>query len=310
MVTLKLNIDALGDLGNLDRQANTFSSFLSDIRTKVPRFKWLSTPPTAVPEGFHALHYMIFLVFCDFLQPESSLSTSDAVNCILKAFPGHEVDYGAIIIVCLELAAQIPYHHPSQQKLARLLWCMGRSTERLNQGGWNNGELEAFYQTLGIDLTDANLQPREESDPEYSSDRFVNYVAFVANVLAIGIFRPWSRTPLSILSRALERRHNEETPEVRDAWVLGAAQLVLWHGQGLFKLVLSPEDLVEDDKVPRWLVGEPEEHGPIELERWVLWRDRFNEVAGNETYGAECRDVAKKAAEIMDVIKRSMLFKV
>lgn len=97
---------------------------------------------------------------------------------------------------------------------------------------------------------------------------------------------------------------------VRDAWVLGAAQLILWHGQGLFKLVLSPEDLVEDDKVPRWLVGEPEEHGPIELEKWVLWRDRFNEVAGNETYGAECRDVAKKAAEIMNVIKRSMLFKV
>lgn len=137
MATLKLKIDGLRDLEDLDRRAITFSIFLSNIRTRFPGFEWLSTPPTAVPKGFNPLHYMIFLVLCDFLQPESSLSTIDAVNCILEAFPDREVEYGAIIIVCLELAAQIPYHHPSQHKLARLLWSMGRSTERLNKGGWN-----------------------------------------------------------------------------------------------------------------------------------------------------------------------------
>lgn len=134
----------------------------------------------------------------------------------------------------------------------------------------------------------------------------MNYVAFIANVLDIGIFRPWSRTALFIMSRALEQRHEEETPRVRDAWVIGAAQLILWHGQGLFKLVLSPEDLDEDGRVPKWLVGEPNVRGPITLETWHLWRSWFVEAADNETYGIECRDVSKKAAEIMKVLEMSM----
>jgi hypothetical protein len=31
--------------------------------------------------------------------------------------------------------------------------------------------------------------------------------------------------------------HSQDTPEIRDAWVLGAAQWILWNGQQLFKLV-------------------------------------------------------------------------
>lgn len=31
--------------------------------------------------------------------------------------------------------------------------------------------------------------------------------------------------------------HSQDTREIRDAWVLGAAQWILWNGQQLFKLL-------------------------------------------------------------------------
>lgn len=37
--------------------------------------------------------------------------------------------------------------------------------------------------------------------------------------------------------------HLQDTPEVRDAWVLDAAQWILWNGQQLFKLVHWREEL-------------------------------------------------------------------
>ncbi|KUL83911.1 hypothetical protein ZTR_06854 [Talaromyces verruculosus] len=37
--------------------------------------------------------------------------------------------------------------------------------------------------------------------------------------------------------------HSQDTPEIRDAWVLGAAQWILWNRQQLFKLVQWREEL-------------------------------------------------------------------
>lgn len=92
--------------------------------------------------------------------------------------------------------------------------------------------------------------------------------------------------------------------------MLGAAQLILWYGQGLFNLILLPEELEPepDYTVPRWLGAEPDARGPLTLKTWLVWREGFLDASESSDYGAECREVAKKAANIMDTLQKSMTF--
>ncbi len=90
--------------------------------------------------------------------------------------------------------------------------------------------------------------------------------------------------------------------------MLGAAQLILWYGQGLFQLVLLPKEQEQDDTIPSWLASEPDERGPLSLKLWHMWRGKFAEASESSDYGAECREVSKKAADIMDALERSMMF--
>lgn len=71
---------------------------------------------------FHILH--------DFLQPDTASTLETTAQSILDLLPenapyGHEVwIFGE---TCIEVAEQIPYHHPSQLKLAALLDYIGMS---------------------------------------------------------------------------------------------------------------------------------------------------------------------------------------
>jgi hypothetical protein len=67
----------------------------------------------------------IFLVLRDFLQPNTSISLSNAVDCVLKEFPVSEDfpvtddDIFNLACICVELAEQIHYYHSAHEKLAR-----------------------------------------------------------------------------------------------------------------------------------------------------------------------------------------------
>ena len=64
----------------------------------------------------------------DFLQPSSRLTVQSAAQSILKLLPGNDpysievMEFGG---TCIEVAEQIPYHHPSQIKLADLIEELG-----------------------------------------------------------------------------------------------------------------------------------------------------------------------------------------
>lgn len=63
------------------------------------------------------------------------MSLKDATNCAVDVFPKNYTDMRSLNYVCTELAEQIPYDHPSQLKLARFLWSMGRSDRRILNSG-------------------------------------------------------------------------------------------------------------------------------------------------------------------------------
>lgn len=66
----------------------------------------------------------------DFLQPDTDLSLQEAAKAILVLIPVNASGYAEVCSfgeICVELAEQIPYHHPSQVKLTQLLHFLSAS---------------------------------------------------------------------------------------------------------------------------------------------------------------------------------------
>lgn len=168
-----------------------------------------------------------------------------------------------------------------------------------------------FYQHLLEDLVDNRGDP---GDGGADLMRYVNYQAFLANLMEVGVFLPGPGSALYAMRGAFEESHKEESPGIQDAWVLGAAQWILWNGQGLFKLLLWPTDayvpsIKNNEPVSMWMRdGKLEGTQQVALESWHAWNSRFGEIAGDGAVGEECRRVAGKAAGMMDMLEGGMLF--
>lgn len=70
----------------------------------------------------------------DFLQPDSTLEVSKVGHYLLAMVPekGNRQELFELGEAYIELAEQIPYHHPSQLKLARLVELTSRSSRVRN----------------------------------------------------------------------------------------------------------------------------------------------------------------------------------
>lgn len=78
----------------------------------------------------HAIDRQAFGVLDDYLQPSSNMSLEAASTSILSMLPGNDLKELSILSLselCIELAEQIPYSHPSQMKLVRLLQQVAQS---------------------------------------------------------------------------------------------------------------------------------------------------------------------------------------
>ena len=108
--------------------------------------------------------------------------------------------------------------------------------------------------------------------------------------------------------------HHESRRGVpREIWVLAVAQWILWYGQSLFKQVLFQGEVSLND-LRAWRPG-PLYKGKanLSLDRWHFWRDGYSAMASSRKeeekgYSEECRDVAAKAAGMMDALERNMTF--
>lgn len=72
----------------------------------------------------------IVSILNDFLQPNSKVLLNEATESILALIPANAPSSAEVFnfgATCVELAEQIPYHHPSQQKFVRLLGLISRS---------------------------------------------------------------------------------------------------------------------------------------------------------------------------------------
>ena len=151
-------------------------------------------------------------------------------------------------------------------------------------------------------------------DPEFPMQH-VNLQAFVANLDDLHIFG----TNYTWAIWAQRDAHEEDPIEkehravIHDSVVLGAAQYILWGGQGFFKQVICPGDVSSYD-LRCWTPGQRyKSKAALSLDRWHFWRDGFNAVASREKekeieFSQECKMVALKAANMMDALEMNMTF--
>jgi hypothetical protein len=100
-----------------------------------------------------------------------------------------------------------------------------------------------FYQHLNENLSDTLVDPagrlKEGEDPM----EYVNSQAFEANLMSIGLMSKGHLLyVVSFLEQAMDGafNHSKEPPQVRDAWVIGAAQWIKWRAEEAFNLVQKP----------------------------------------------------------------------
>lgn len=142
----------------------------------------------------------------------------------------------------------------------------------------------------------------------------VNVWAFSANLFERRIFPTNPHWAIVCLREAFEgaRLGPDDIWTKHNIGLLSVAQWILWYGQSLFKQVLNPIDIMYPD-TPEYDDTGPLYHGKrgLSLDRWHFWRDGFNAVAlsgkeGKQEYSEECRDVAGKVADMMEVLENSM----
>ncbi|KAF7719551.1 DUF3632 domain-containing protein [Penicillium ucsense] len=272
----------------------------------------------------------VFAVLADYLSPESPLPLDLAVESLLKLLPASGPDSEEIYRFgedCFEIAEMSSYKTSAHSRLAQLLEALGLSS----QFTWvtnENGRVWRF-EPLRLSMHNSYKGPNASNPTHY-----INYNSFLAHLYSHRIFPTDPTYALWAMRAAFEDDRDSEPAELRSAWVLGAAQWILWNGQGLFQLVMEPAlfDVTLETwpalrreqawGVGRWYEGRGE--GGLSLERWRFWRGGFGQVetgvgdglgdgdadadGGNDGFSEECRVVAGRARELMEGFERNMRF--
>jgi hypothetical protein len=137
MASLEFDI-GLGDFPEPGTFSSKVSSMVSMIKSTLLRITGSCTYSDS----------NVFIILRDFLQPNTALTLESVVESLIDLLPENASGSARVYsfgTVCLDLAEQIPYHHPSHQKMARLLECIGKSTKV-------NGEI-VFKVTTRAELT-------------------------------------------------------------------------------------------------------------------------------------------------------------
>lgn len=120
MASLKLRLE--------DYEGQDFKGLVSSMKSKLSHES--SAYKTVGTTGYSDTK--VFRILEDFLQPDSKKSLVSTVQSILALIPENaslSTEAYAVGEVFLELAEQIPYQHPSQIKLVRVIEQLSRSAK-------------------------------------------------------------------------------------------------------------------------------------------------------------------------------------
>lgn len=144
---------------------------------------------------------------------------------------------------------------------------------------------------------------------------WVNYHAFLAQLEAAGVwaagmptFAVWEMRDAFETERGGK---DEGQGKIHQYHVMAAAQWILWDGQEIFKYMVNPLPISDVD-ARLWRLGDGctlSSVPVVSLARWQFWKEGFKAAgAGGGEGSHECKDLAGRAAALMDAIEQSMTF--
>ncbi|KXG52508.1 uncharacterized protein PGRI_087920 [Penicillium griseofulvum] len=246
-----------------------------------------------------------FAILDNSLQPDSQVSAAEAATGLNELTPmnrkanGEEAEEP--VSWCLEfwgtineLVKQIPYDHPSQDKMVEIIQELkalpgvevpvSNTTRRI----WTDLPylVEVWFEYA------VNIRPK---DGPLEFERWINWQAFSARALQAGL-ADWFRLATRCFRHTFEEEHLQGN-EFSESLIRGAAQWIEYSGERLFQSL---------DKLPKFIDLKPGKlyTGKMDLsrERWDFWEASFRACAGNETFTAETVLICDKAAQKMAAI--------
>ncbi|CCM05962.1 uncharacterized protein FIBRA_08201 [Fibroporia radiculosa] len=268
----------------------------------------------------------IFDILNDYLQPSSILSLKEATEKLDRCCPLRRPDRDSakerseqeaeverflwgmwehILIV----ATQVPYRHPSQDKLAGLISSLKNIPSDTVVKLWGTNmriwqDLPMLGPNMREDLDVFN--PKSHEGDAQAQERWQSYNAFVARLFRDRTFD----TPLYalwMLRDILEDIGTRQDPISLDAGLPVAAEWIFVAGSILYDFCHSPdkhEPITHD--IARAACGGRNYHGPpgLSLERWQFWKERFAYIQIHEPVEEETKHLAREAVEAMKKIER------
>lgn len=161
--------DLSGKLENLQSHTHSLSLSLHAYSQSIMASSMRLRINALCDNGGTALDVKLATTLNEFLQPQSEVSIQEAAQSVLTHLPADKPysDEGfSFADLIVEVAVQIPYHHPSHARLVRLLKYLTRSPKVVSRST-RKGEEELCvnFQALGEQIRD-NFQGESLADGE------------------------------------------------------------------------------------------------------------------------------------------------
>ncbi|KAL6238379.1 hypothetical protein BDW75DRAFT_237479 [Aspergillus navahoensis] len=224
-----------------------------------------------IPSNQTYSDFTIFHILNNFLQPNSAKSLLGTVQSILALLPENaplSTEVWSAENVVIEIAGQTPYSHPAQLQLAVLVEQLAKA-DKLYRGRTRRIRLPETQRSPArfIKWYVTHSGPNDEFLTEWP-----NLDALYAHLDARHIFNDHPTYMIWTMRSAFE-----ENPED------------------------DPDGDVDEELLRAWKAGPSYDRKvAFGLERWRFWKAGFWVAAGDEGLGEETRDVAGRAAGLMD----------
>ncbi|KAI6093719.1 hypothetical protein F4821DRAFT_252717 [Hypoxylon rubiginosum] len=278
-------------------------------------FDGVDNAPAEEPPGEAPINTVFESTVADtlrqYLQPKDGLSLTNAALAIISLLPetprpaGLSEEYPILWELCVNAAEQIPYHHVCQMKLARLVIALRHSPKITATYIWDQSrdikftsELYRLAETVRDIYNPAySVHGSDEKWNVEDGKRWVNTMAFYAHLHALNggmlsTLCTWTMGD-AFLSTASTKY------DALDCHISAAAQWILCTGQNIFSSILAPEE--EDEES---LLGN---RNLWTMDDWRRWKTGFAAAEREENLQQETRQLAKRSANLMEVLEATMV---
>ncbi|EAL91609.1 hypothetical protein KXW98_007937 [Aspergillus fumigatus] len=251
----------------------------------------------------------VFNILNDYLQPSSTTPPSEAAQSIHALTPkaastqedSSDLEgflwstWGSII----KVAKQIPYNHPSQDRLVDLIHALTKLPPRTVSIWGSENCLWEDLPMLGPTLRESwNAAPTYTKASDQEITEWINLQAFTARLCksdrSLSLLGVWS------LRSGLER---ELSDEELDGEVAAAAMWMVYGGENLFSQLTHE---VPDQETERMMRPGPlfSGLGQLSPERWQFWKLRFEDLSEQIQVTDETKQVIRLAREKMERVQQ------